>query len=177
MVQRNPAARFMPGAWVFPGGAVDDDDRGAAKGGGEKADELAHIACARRELGEEAGIELDGEVELLAWSRWITPEVVPIRFDTRFYVALAPPHASPEPDGEEVVEAAWVRPAEAIERSRAGEFELSFPTIRHLEGLVEYSSADEAIAAARGREVEPVLPRVVGDRDDFRVVLPGDPEY
>ena len=68
-------------------------------------------------------------------------------------------------------------PAQALERHRAGTFELSFPTIKHLEGLLEYSSADDAIAAARGREVEPILPRVVGDGDDFRVVLPGDPEY
>src|SRR3954447_16056268 len=161
MVQRNPGARFMPGAWVFPGGAVDDADRGSAEG--PDADEVAHVECARRELGEEAGIGLDGDAELLPWSRWITPEVVPIRFDTRFYIALAPAHASPEPDGEEVVDATWLAPGDAIERHRAGEFELSFPTIKHLEGLLEYASADDAIAAARGREVHAVLPRVVGD--------------
>src|SRR5438045_3743537 len=69
MVQRNPAARFMPGAWVFPGGAVDDGDREPVEGDAG-ADELAHVACARRELSEEAGVELDGDVELLPWSRW-----------------------------------------------------------------------------------------------------------
>jgi 8-oxo-dGTP pyrophosphatase MutT (NUDIX family) len=172
MVRRNPGARFMPGVWVFPGGAVDDGDRAETDG-----EESAHIACARRELGEEAGIELAEEVELLAWSRWITPEVVPVRFDTRFYIALAPPHADPKPDEEEVTEAAWVSPAGALERSRAGEFELAFPTIKHLEGLLAYATADEAIADAREREVQPILPRVVGTREDHRVVLPGDPEY
>jgi 8-oxo-dGTP pyrophosphatase MutT (NUDIX family) len=166
----------MPDTWVFPGGGVDKADRQAVEGQ-PGADELAHVACARRELGEEAGVELDDAVELLPWSRWITPEVVPIRFDTRFYIALAPAHATAEPDGEEVVEATWLLPGDAIARHRAGGFELSFPTIKHLEGLRDFASADDAIAAARGRDVEPVLPRVVGDADEFRVVLPGDPEY
>jgi 8-oxo-dGTP pyrophosphatase MutT (NUDIX family) len=171
MVQRNPGARFMPGVWVFPGGAVDDADRG----GGD--DEAAHRICARRELGEEASVELGDEAELFAWSRWITPEAVPVRFDTRFYLALAPPHASPEADGEEVVDAVWINPDDALERHDAGSFELAFPTITHLLGLRDFTSADEAVAAARERVVEPILPRVVGTRDDFRVVLPDDPEY
>jgi 8-oxo-dGTP pyrophosphatase MutT (NUDIX family) len=176
MVRRNPASRFMPGVWVFPGGAVDAEDREAASATSDP-DEAAHRACARRELREEAGVELGDDAELWPWSRWITPEVVPVRFDTRFYVALAPPHASPEPDGGEVVEAGWLEPAAALARRREGGFELAFPTVKHLEGLVDYASADELAAAARGRQVEPILPRVVGTRDDFRVVLPGEPGY
>src|SRR5436190_8780582 len=175
MVRRNPGARFMPGVWVFPGGGVDADDR--ADAGGADPDESAHRACVRRELAEEAGIELDEGAELFPWSRWITPEAVPVRFDTRFYLALAPPHAKPKPDREEVTEAEWVAPADALARHRSGDFELAFPTIKHLEGLAEFETADDALAAARERRVEPILPRVVGSRDDFRVLLPGDPEY
>jgi 8-oxo-dGTP pyrophosphatase MutT (NUDIX family) len=176
MVQRNPAARFMPGVWVFPGGAVDDVDREAAAAG-DDADECAHQACVRRELHEEAGIELADDAEIWAWSRWITPEVVPIRFDTRFYLAEAPPHAQPAADGDEVVDAQWVAPAAALERGRGGEFELAFPTVKHLEGLCECATVADALAAARSRRVEPILPRVIGTREDWRVVLPGDPEY
>ena len=73
----------MPGVWVFPGGAVDPAD-----GDGE----AAHRAAAVRELAEEAGIEVPAD-ELVAYSRWITPKAVPIRFDTRFYLALAPAHS------------------------------------------------------------------------------------
>ena len=106
----------MPGVWVFPGGTVDAADAGD--------DEQSHRACAVRELQEEAGIELGGDAELVAWSRWITPEFVPVRFDTRFYVTLAPAHSPPRPDGEEVTEAAWIGPSQALERHAAGELEL-----------------------------------------------------
>src|SRR5436189_6468614 len=78
LVRRSPEARFMPGVWVFPGGGVDAADAGD--------DEAAHMACAIRELNEEAGIELPPDAELLARSRWLTPEPVPVRFDTVFYV-------------------------------------------------------------------------------------------
>ena len=159
----------MPGVWVFPGGTVDTSDAGDA--------EAAHRACAIRELAEEAGIELPDDAELLAWSRWITPEIVPVRFDTRFYVALAPPHSPPRPDGTEITQAAWLAPREALERHGAGELSLVFPTIKHLESLIPYASAEEVLDAARGRAVEPVLPRVVGEGDRRRVVLPGEPGY
>jgi len=159
----------MPGVWVFPGGAVDPEDAGD--------EEAAHKACAVRELREEAGIELPPASELVAWSRWITPEPVPVRFDTRFYVTLAPAHSPPRPDGLETTEASWATPSDALERQRAGELDLVFPTIKHLESLLPYSSSDEVLAAARDRVIEPVLPRVVGDGDEQRVLLPGDPGY
>jgi 8-oxo-dGTP pyrophosphatase MutT (NUDIX family) len=169
LVRRSPDARFMPGVWVFPGGTVHSSDTGD--------DEAAHRACAVRELGEEAGIELADEAGVLAWSRWITPELVPVRFDTRFYVALAPPHSPPRPDGSEVTEAMWIAPGDALERHRAGKLDLVFPTIKHLESLLPYSTAAEVINAARDRAIEPVLPRVVGEGQERRVVLPGEPGY
>jgi 8-oxo-dGTP pyrophosphatase MutT (NUDIX family) len=178
MVRRTEAASFMPGAWVFPGGAVDASEATSGRSGGAPgealdADERAHRACAIRELREEAGIELPATAELVPWSRWITPEPSAVRFDTRFYVALAPAHSPPRPDGVEVTAAEWFRPPEALERHAAGELEMVFPTIRHLESLLPYRSAEEVLAAAAGREVEPILPRIVGDGEDRRIVVPG----
>jgi len=133
MLRRGADARFMPGVWVFPGGAVDGEDRDAALGLdlGVESDEAAHRVCAARELGEEAALVL-AVSELRPWSRWVTPEVVPIRFDTRFYVALAPPHSKPVPDRGEVDEARWLSPAGALEaggnRARAtGDYEAWTP--------------------------------------------------
>lgn len=164
LVRRNPEARFMPGVWVFPGGSVDAGD-----GDGE----AAHRAAAVRELAEEAGIEVPAG-DLVAYSRWITPRVVPIRFDTRFYLALAPAHSPPRPDGSETVDAGWFSPRAALESHRAGDLPLVFPTIKHLESLLGYANAGEALEAAKRRAVKPVEPEVVGDGEERRIVLPED---
>jgi len=154
----------MPGVWVFPGGAVDAED-----GDGEES----HRTAAARELSEEAGIEVPAE-ELVAYSRWITPKAVPIRFDTRFYLALAPAHSPPEPDGSETVDAGWFNPQNALDMHHAGELPLVFPTIKHLESLVGFANAQEALEAARRREVKAVEPEVVGEGDEQRIVLPDE---
>jgi 8-oxo-dGTP pyrophosphatase MutT (NUDIX family) len=177
LAQRNPAASFMPGVWVFPGGAVSEADGADPGDPPERVRESAYRACALRELREEAGIELSGPDELIGYSRWITPEPVPTRFDTRFFVALAPAHSPPRADGAETVAADWFAPRNALERHRTGELSLVFPTIRHLESLVEFDSAEDVLAAARDREIEPILPRVIGEGDRRRVVLPGEPGY
>lgn len=182
IVRRTDNARFMPGVWVFPGGSVDADELIAGVAGGETdvdADELAHRAAAIRELAEEAGIQLDLSAELVPWSRWITPEPIPIRFDTRFYLALAPAHSPPVPDGQEIVDAAWMNPKRALEAGEAGEIELVFPTIAQLESLVPYATADEAMDAARAMTVEPIMPNVVQDdsAEGWRMLMPGDDGY
>jgi 8-oxo-dGTP pyrophosphatase MutT (NUDIX family) len=163
MVQRGQGASFMPGVWVFPGGVIEAGERPAA--------------CAARELEEETGIALPEDAEILMWSRWITPEAVPVRFDTHFMVALAPPHSPPKPDGVEVSDAGWFAPQAALDANQAGEMELVFPTVKNLETLLGYANAQEVMEAARDRVVEPILPRVVGTRSDHRILLPGDPEY
>jgi 8-oxo-dGTP pyrophosphatase MutT (NUDIX family) len=163
MVRRSTEASYMPGVWVFPGGIIEPEETPAA--------------CAARELEEEAGIAVGAEAELVAWSRWITPEAAPVRFDTHFFVAVAPPHTSPRPDRSEVTDAAWFEPRAALDAHRAGELELVFPTIKTLEMLLEHPTSDAVIAAARGREVEPILPRVVGTREELRILLPWDEGY
>jgi 8-oxo-dGTP pyrophosphatase MutT (NUDIX family) len=168
LVQRNPEARFMGGAWVFPGGAVDRHE-------GEGQEALR--AAAVREVHEEAGILLPAPDELVPFSRWITPAQVKIRFDTWFYLAKVPPQATPTVDGSEIVDAGWFEPSRALEAHRSGELFLVFPTIKHLEQLAGFASADELLRHARGREVRPVQPRVVMSGETARILLPGEPGY
>jgi 8-oxo-dGTP pyrophosphatase MutT (NUDIX family) len=164
LVQRNPEQRFMGGAWVFPGGAVHAED----------AD---HSAAAIRELEEEAGIELPEDAEVVAWSRWITPEEVKVRFDTWFFVAEAPPAAEATVDGSECVDSRWLRPAAALDAFARDELTLVFPTIKHLEALAEAESVADALHKARTREVVPVQPKVMIRGEEAVIVLPGEQGY
>ena len=168
LLKRSGEAKFMPNVWVFPGGAVDAED-----GDGEQG----HRACATRELAEEAAIELPADEELILFSRWITPEIVSTRFDAWFFLALAPAHTPPQPDGVETVEARWFKPADALAEQEAGELSLSFPTINQLRWLLPFPTSDDALAAFRGAEVESVMPKIVGTAEHWRPVLPGDPDY
>jgi 8-oxo-dGTP pyrophosphatase MutT (NUDIX family) len=168
LVKRTPHARFMGGVWVFPGGAVD-----AGEGDGDEAHRIAGV----RELREEAAIVLDDPAALVKFSRWITPAEVQIRFDTHFFLAELPPGQEPRVDGEECVDLGWFTPAAALEANSAGEIQLVFPTIKHLEQLRDFAAVDSLMAYARGREVRPVQPRVVLEGEVARIVLPGEPGY
>jgi 8-oxo-dGTP pyrophosphatase MutT (NUDIX family) len=168
LVKRTPRARFMGGVWVFPGGAVD-----AGEGAGDEAHRVAGI----RELREEAGIALDDPAALVKFSRWITPEEVQIRFDTHFFLAQLPPGQEPRIDGEECVDLGWFTPRAALDANSSGEIQLVFPTIKHLEQLGEFPSVQALMDYARGREVQPVQPKVLLEGEVARIVLPGEPGY
>jgi 8-oxo-dGTP pyrophosphatase MutT (NUDIX family) len=168
LAQRNPKARFMGGAWVFPGGAVNLED-GDGEGGLR--------AAAVRELREEAGIDIGDPGELVTFSRWITPDVVKIRFDTWFFLAPGPDGAEPRIDGEEMVDARWFTPTGALAAASDGEILLVFPTIKHLEQLAGFASATAVIEHARSRTVQPVQPRVLMTGETARIVLPGEAGY
>jgi 8-oxo-dGTP pyrophosphatase MutT (NUDIX family) len=239
MLRRNLQSDFVGGAYVFPGGGVDDHDRHADLGPicrgrtdaeasaqlGIDGGGLAFWVAAIRESFEEAGVLLacppegpgagfirfdspeivdrfaehrravdSGErrlVEICAdeglmlavdsmhyFSHWITPEGNHRRYDTRFFVARAPDAQVPLHDDREVIANLWVRPSDALARHRAGEFEMIFPTIRTLEALERFASADDLLAAAAAiGDVPTILPRVVADQGGMRIVLPGDPGY
>jgi 8-oxo-dGTP pyrophosphatase MutT (NUDIX family) len=168
LVKRDPRARFMAGAWVFPGGAVD---RGEGDG------DQALRAAAVREVAEEAGIALPSPDVLVPFSRWITPAQVKIRFDTWFFLAPAPAGSEPEIDGAEIVEWRWYEPDAALAAARAGEILLVFPTIKHLEQISAFASAAQLLEHARDRDVRPVEPRVLVAGETARIVLPGEPGY
>jgi 8-oxo-dGTP pyrophosphatase MutT (NUDIX family) len=168
LVKRTPHARFMGGVWVFPGGAVDAD---------EGEGDAAHRVAALRELEEEAGIVIDDPAALVKFSRWITPPEVVVRFDTHFFLASLPRGQEPSIDGEEIVDQGWFAPDEALAAHGRGDIALVFPTIKHLEQLAAFASADALLAHARGREVGPVQPRVIAEGERARIVLPGEPGY
>jgi 8-oxo-dGTP pyrophosphatase MutT (NUDIX family) len=204
LLQRAASTPFVPGAHVFPGGAVDPADGDPAVDEvldgrtGTDADQLlrvdsggsAYFVTAVRECLEEAGVVLArdadgrpvtdahpifaelaavrvsleaghrslGEVyrthglrvpldELAYVARWITPELSPRRYDTRFFAAAMPAQQRAGADGWEAVDAGWWRPTEALSDWQAGRIELIEPTVASLRLLAPHRSAGEAMAA------------------------------
>jgi 8-oxo-dGTP pyrophosphatase MutT (NUDIX family) len=201
MVRRVHSAAFMGDAHVFPGGALDECDRGelaarVVRWGGDP-EELPWRAAALRELAEEAGVFLtdppesrvggDGaelyrqlaeagavlDADRLAYfSNWVTPRGAPRRFDARFYAVVVAPGTAAGADRTEVTEACWVAPAEALRRAGAGEWRVEFPTRRHLEALDAHRDAAAVVASAPGAAgVVRVRPRLTIEADGTWQVL------
>lgn len=114
---------------------------------------------------------------LSPWAHWITPEVEPHRFDTRFFVAALPAGQRTRHVGGEADSVVWLRPQQALDAAAAGEFALMPPTALTLAELSRYPSVAAVIAAAPARDVRPILPRIVGRGEDAVIVLPGEPGY
>jgi 8-oxo-dGTP pyrophosphatase MutT (NUDIX family) len=116
--------------------------------------------------------------QLAYFAHWITPEEQPIRFDTRFFVALMPPEQEPTVDGHEIVDLKWLTPAEAIAASKRKEIGLRTPTIKNLELVAAGGApASRAVESLGAREVTTIRPRVLQVDGKPVPVLPGDPRW
>jgi len=95
---------------------------------------------------------------LVHFAHWITPEMMPKRFDTHFYLAMAPADHVALHDGYESVDSVWIDPSDAIAEAAAGTKTVIFPTLRNIEMLATSPTPTDAIAAAHNRTIVPVLP-------------------
>ncbi len=160
---------------------------GPALLGGEPGEEARFAAAraavnagARRflDLCRDEGLLLNvGDVHYFA--HWVTPRGAPRRYDTRFFVAPAPPGQIAAHDAGETIAEVWISPHDALARHRAGEIEIIFPTIRNLQAIGRFATSAELLEAAeRASSAVPAIePRVVPDGNGMRIVLPGDPAY
>ena len=130
------------------------------------------------DLCREERLQL-GVSDIHYFAHWITPRGAPRRYDTRFFVAAAPPGQIAAHDAGETIADVWISPHDALERHRAGEIEIIFPTIRNLQAIGRFATSTELLeAAARASSAVPTIePRVVPDGNGMRIVLPGDPAY
>lgn len=165
LLHRHTRMAFAASMVAFPGGGVDpvDHDHGP--------DPM--LSCAVRELAEETGVRLTA-ADLAPWAHWITPEVEPRRYDTRFFVAGVPDDQEPADVSGEASAAGWATPAATLAAHRAGDLGLLPPTRSILVELAELGSVAAVQTAAADRIVEPVLPvpERVGDRWLFRYPEP-----
>ncbi len=114
---------------------------------------------------------------LIPFARWITPEAMPIRFDARFYLAGAPHSQEPLTDGEEISGCVWVEPGQALRSCREGRFPMLPPTVANLRELASFNCVEDALAAARIKEIRKVAPRLVEEGGLMKLLFPGDPGY
>jgi len=131
----------------------------------------------RAGLGEVAraeGLRLATD-RLVYFSHWITPVGAPRRYDTRFFLAIAPPHQTAEHDNREAIAHAWMSPAEALDRYQRKEIKLRTPTLKTLERFAGFRGVEALAAELRVQtKIPALLPRVGKDGQNL---LPGDPGY
>ncbi len=136
------------------------------------AGELSLLELCRR---EDLRLEV-GDVHYV--SHWITPELAPRRYDTRFFVAAAPPGQVATHDDLETIDAIWVRPADALARHAAGEIDLLPPTVANLSALEPHATSTEVMAwASSVTDVPVVLPIVIVEDGRVLILRPGDEGY
>lgn len=115
--------------------------------------------------------------ELVYYAHWVTPEIEPRRYDTRFFLARAPDAQELVHDEHETTASAWLSPADALAAYDAGEFQLAPPTLHTLRDLATFESIDELFAFYAEAAIPTVLPRPKAVNGDFILLLPGDPDY
>ncbi|MEZ5232572.1 MAG: hypothetical protein R2749_07665 [Acidimicrobiales bacterium] len=124
------------------------------------------------ELIEAEQVELDAaRIHYIA--HWITPLGSPRRFDTRFFVAAAPPGQVAAHDDTEVVHHEWVAPRSAVDAWRADRMAMMSPTARMLMCLAPFESAADVMRFAAA-DPEPQQVRVARRGDEYRILLPGE---
>ncbi len=180
LMVRRERRGFFGGLVVFPGGGVEQIDRGplAHEVVRSEEDDRSHRSAALRELGEETGlllrdgkavrapegrgelfytalrdesVVLDGD-ELVLVSRWVTPETAPRRFDARFYLAAVDEAPEIRLDPAELISHQWVDPSEALSFNREGLWPMFLPTVAHLRWLQRRDSPQDALISASGAD-------------------------
>lgn len=114
---------------------------------------------------------------LVPYAHWITPTMMPKRFDTRFFVAVAPEGQHPVHDGYETTEAIWTRPGDVLEREKEGRAILLFPTRVNLEMLEDSGSVDSILSTSRKRKIVTVLPVIQEKADGNVLIIPAEAGY
>src|SRR3954462_2154481 len=163
---------------VLLAGSSPDDVVADTTGDDWEADRAALVdrSLSFAAMLDRRGLVLRADL-LRPWAHWITPEFEPKRFDTRFFVAALPQGQRTRDVGGEADRVAWVRPADALAASAAGEMGMLPPTAFTLSEVGSYDGVAAVLVAGDARDIRPVLPKVVIDGDDARLLLPHDAGY
>jgi len=165
-------------AGVLLAGPTPDTVVGDTTGDDWEADRAALVArdLSFAEFLDRRGLVLRSDL-LGAWTRWITPEFEPRRYDTWFFVAALPEGQRTRNASSEADRAVWIRPADAAAAYDKGELLMMPPTIATLRQLTPYGTAAEALAAAPARDLAPVLAEARLEGGEIVLSWPGHDEF
>ncbi len=111
------------------------------------------------------------------FAHWITPEMMPKRFDTHFFLATAPADHLAIHDGYESVDSVWITPKQAVADAEEGSRTVIFPTLRNIEKVAQYDSISSLTKATRAETVVPVLPWTEKREDGVYLCINADAGY
>ena len=206
MVERAGGMAFAAGAWVFPGGRIDEADRRLGHDIGVDpaavaairetveeaavpvgitptpdsgaARELQHALLTDKPFADLLGHLTINAAALTPFARWVPKFHAVRRFDTLFFVALCPDGDwQPQPIEGECSAAEWLTASEVLERDKRSEARLIFPTRRNLERLAQHSSFEAIRADALAHPIEPVTPWVEEQDGERFITIPGHLGY
>ena len=115
--------------------------------------------------------------QLVHFAHWVTPPMMPKRFDTHFFLASAPEDHLAVHDGSENVDSVWINAGQAVQDAADGKRTVIFPTLRNLERLAGFGNIDEAFTNARTQAIVPVLPWTEKREDGNYICIPEDAGY
>lgn len=164
LVQRNSRTKTNAGAWVFPGGHIDQEDYH-----GSDDDFFAAQHAAVRETKEETGLIISTD-DLHWFAHWTTPVEAPRRYATWFFVAAITDNADIKVDGEEIVDFMWCTPERALKLHRDNEIEITPPTFVSLKELSVFQLIEEALHYFAQQPAQTFNPRPIIS-DAARVIL------
>jgi len=114
---------------------------------------------------------------LVPFAHWITPDFMPKRFDTHFFVAMAPTDQVALHDGGEAVDSVWVNPMQALTEAEQGKWTIIFPTRMNVEMLGRNKTSAAALEATKAREIVTVYPKIVKREDATYLAIPEEAGY
>jgi 8-oxo-dGTP pyrophosphatase MutT (NUDIX family) len=114
---------------------------------------------------------------LVPYAHWITPEGMPKRFDTWFFLAAAPPEQAGAHDGKESTDSIWLSPREALAGGESGRFKLPFPTTRTLIKLGKQPNVKAALDDSSGKPIMTVTPVMTKLNGGYQLRIPREAGY
>jgi 8-oxo-dGTP pyrophosphatase MutT (NUDIX family) len=172
LLRRSAEASYLGGAWVFPGGCVEETDH-KGEGGLYSIGFAFHAAV--RETEEECGVVLSTE-RLTPMSLWVTPQGFPKRFSTYFFLAVDK-GSQVQVDGREIDHFMWMTPFDALMAQKTGEMFFAPPNYITLIHLAAHKTMQSVVDHYKSASLIGYRPRLENSPGGMYSLYEEDEDY